>query len=260
MKTLTKFKNTNLWSKARTLRTRLRQVQELSQLDDGRTSYAQYGEDIIISGVFSRLGLQQITYLDIGAHHSRFLSNTYFFYRAGGHGVCVEPNPELFAEIRSQRVRDICLNVGVGFDGAKEAEFYMMNSALLSTFSKEDAEQLQMYQGHTLKKVIKLPLEPINDIIAKHFKKAPTLISIDVEGLDLAILTSLDFTCFRPVVLCVETIVYTPGREIEKRNDIIDFLAAKNYFVYADTSCNSIFVDRDKWFGEACSAEKLQTL
>ena len=247
MSLIDSIKTTSLACKARPIKYRISEIFDSSFLQNGKISYSQFGEDIILESIFIRLSISRVKYLDIGAHHPRYLSNTYFFYCRGGHGVCIEPNPSLFAAIQTKRPNDICLNIGVGFDEATEADFYIMSNPLLSTFSKEEAEELQKFEDHTVSQVVRLPLKPINAILEQFFDKGIDLVSIDVEGLDMAILASLDFALFRPTVFCVETIVYTAGQQIQKRQEIIDYLVSHDYFVYADTCCNSIFVDIHKW-------------
>ena len=39
-----------------------------------------------------------------------------------------------------------------------------------------------------------MPLLNINDVMAEHFQGAPTFLSVDTEGFDLAILKSIDYT------------------------------------------------------------------
>jgi FkbM family methyltransferase len=243
-----KIKKTKFGQSAKGIRRLITQLQRLSYLENGKISYSQFGEDLLVDTVLTRLGINEPTYLDIGAHHSRHLSNTFFFYSKGSHGVCVEPNPVLCEEIKANRKRDICVGAGVGFDDATAADFYVMKEPALSTFSKEEAEHIQQVTPNVLEKVIKLPLVSINQILRQYFDTCPDFVSVDVEGLDLAILRSLDFSLYRPAVFCVETIEYTPGREINKRHDIIQFMSDKQYFVYADTSINSIFVDSHRWF------------
>ena len=87
----------------------------------------------------------------------------------------------------------------------------------------------------------------MNHIISQHFVSAPQFISIDIEGLELTILQSLDFKIFRPIVLCVETLTYTEDRTERKLSEVIDFVCSQGYFVYADTYINSIFVDTALW-------------
>ena len=84
-------------------------------------------------------------------------------------------------------------------------------------------------------------------MIREYFPARPDFLSLDVEGLDLSILRSLDFDNCAPDVCCVETLSYTEDRSERKLDDIIDFMLSKDYFVYADTFVNSIFVRRPVW-------------
>ena len=75
----------------------------------------------------------------------------------------------------------------------------------------------------------------------------PDFLSLDVEGLDFDILSSIDYDANYHKVICVETIEYTPDGTGGKNNDIIQFLLSKNYFVFADTFINTIFVHNNFW-------------
>jgi FkbM family methyltransferase len=214
----------------------------------GKLSYAQCGEDVIVDFIFETLfRISRPSYLDIGAHHPTNLSNTYCFYRKGGQGVCVEADPVLCAEIKRQRPRDVCLNIGVGVTEETSADFFIMSCKTLNTFSRHEAERYQSYGSHKIQTVIKVPLVPINRVIAEHFDVCPNFISIDVEGLDAAIIRSFDFELYRPEVVCVETITYSEDKSEEKIIEIIEMMAAKNYLVFADTYINTIFIDKAAW-------------
>jgi FkbM family methyltransferase len=212
-----------------------------------KVSYAQCGEDLIVRFVFDALKISKPSYLDIGAHHPTHMSNTYLFYRQGSRGICVEPDPTLFTQIQRKRPRDICLNMGVGVSSKDKADFYVMTNRSLNTFSKQEAVRYQSYGKQKIERVIQIPLLSINDIISQYCKSSPQFISIDVEGLDLDTLKSLDFQRFRPVVLCVETLTYTEDSTERKLTEAIDFIWGQGYFLYADTFINSIFVDRAVW-------------
>lgn len=210
-------------------------------------SYAQAGEDRILSYLFATLGIERPTYLDIGANLPTVCNNTYLFYERGSQGVCVEADPALFEDLVKERKRDVCLNVGITFDDRKEADFYVFPVPALNTLSKEEAEFRERSGSYKIEKVIRIPLKTINEIIAENFEKTPDLISIDVEGIDLEILKSLDFEKYRPKALCVETITYSENRTEEKITAILDFAVSKGYFIYADTHINTIFVDEEKF-------------
>jgi hypothetical protein len=59
------------------------------------SSYSQSGEDRIIEFFLNTTGLENATYLDIGASHPMAFNNTYLLYRRGLRGVCVDPEPGL---------------------------------------------------------------------------------------------------------------------------------------------------------------------
>jgi FkbM family methyltransferase len=216
--------------------------------DQPLMSYAQCGEDIIINFVLEQLGRSKPSYLDIGAHHASYLSNTYFFYKKGAVGVCVEPDPLLCENIKRKRKKDKCLNIGIGVNQAdKDAPFYVLSVKTLSTFSKIEAERYASYGNHKIDKVLNIPLVTVNDVIKNNFSNCPDFISLDVEGWDMQILKSLDFSQYRPPVFCIETLTYTENKSERKITEIIDYMLSQNYFLYADTYINSIFVDSETW-------------
>jgi FkbM family methyltransferase len=215
-----------------------------------KISYSQCGEDLIVDFICQALKIDRPTYLDIGAHHPIYLSNTYLFYERGCRGVCIEPDPLLIAEIQRVRRRDTCLNIGVGVTDARvsEADFFIMTSRTLNTFSRAEAERYQSYGNHKIEKVIQIPLVPINSVIKEHFDNAhPNFVSLDVEGLDLAVLETFDFQGIRPEVFCIETITFTEDNTEEKVSGILDLMNAQGYMPWADTYINTIFVDRKAW-------------
>lgn len=213
-----------------------------------KTSYAQCGEDLIVDFVLNVcLHVAEISYLDLGAYHPTHLSNTYLFYRRGHRGVCVEPDPVQFAQIKRERPRDTCLNAGIGVTQAEHADFYRMSIPTLNTFSQEQAERYESYGQQKIEEVIKVPLVPVNTILKEQFSAAPHFVSLDVEGLDFEILRSFDFTQFRPQVFCIETLTYTEDKSEVKIREINELMISKGYFVYADTYINTIFVEEKSW-------------
>lgn len=213
-------------------------------------SFAQAGEDRVLRFLFNSMGINQITYLEIGTNNPIDINNTYLFYLGGSRGVCVEPNPTLIPKIKKTRPEDVCLNIGIaGRSGAGVLDFYIFDEndseKGLSTFSKEEAERVSNTTHIKIAEIKKIPVTPISEIFKTHFpNKAPDLISIDVEGLDLEILKTIDFSKYRPVAVCVETVNFTVDHKKTKNRSIIEFMESQGYFVYADTGINSIFADK----------------
>jgi len=216
--------------------------------DNSRASYSQCGEDLIIQQLFIALGIDRIRYLDIGAHHPSYLSNTYYFYLRGNDGVCVEPDPSLFELFPRFRPRDTHLNCGVGTSEGT-ADFYIMSTPGLNTFSSEEADRYSASGKHVIRKKMKIEVQTVNHIIERNFSEPPNLVSLDIEGWDLTVLKSLDFFRFRPNVFCIETLSYTEDNSERKLTEIIDFMHESGYVTYSDTYINTIFVDRECWKG-----------
>ena len=212
--------------------------------ENATLSYAQSGEDVTVAMIFEFLQVTKPTYLDVGAYLPIFSNNTYLFYQKGSRGVLVEPNVDLIPELRAKRPGDTVLNVGIGLTSQSAAEYYCMGLPQWNTFDKGEAEaRVAKTDGRVkIERVVKVPLVPINRIMADHFPKSgPDFLSIDIESLDLAVLRTLDFDRFRPKVICTETLI---ALSIVMEPETTKFLESKGYEPRGMTFANTIYVDR----------------
>jgi FkbM family methyltransferase len=222
----------------------LKRLASALRREDYQLTYAQCGEDRILQFLLGLLGITKPSYLDIGAHHPTHLSNTYLFYKDGARGVCVEPDPRLCQNIKDGRPHDTCLNIGIAAGDTRNLNFYVFNDPTMNTFSEEVKEE-QLHAGLILRQQLQVEVQSINSVIARHFPSGcPNLVSLDTEGMDMAILQTLDFEKYRPEAFCIETLTNTEDR---KMTEIIDFMHSKGYVVYADTFVNTIFVEQQCW-------------
>ena len=213
-----------------------------------RPGFSQVGEDIIVNYLFQLLKIKQPSYLDIGTNFPVQGNNTYFFYNTGCRGVCIEPDPELYAMIKATRPGDAVLNIGIGLNQENSANLYIFPHPYTgwNTFSEDEARNRELQTGIKIKEEKRLPLKTINEIIKDYFDPYPNFISIDVEGLDLDILKTLDLDKYKPEVICAETITFNVDIGEEKKiSGIINYLETKGYFVFADTHVNTIFCRTD---------------
>ncbi|HLG02844.1 MAG TPA: FkbM family methyltransferase [Bacteroidia bacterium] len=213
-----------------------------------KRSFSQCGEDLILDFLFRELGISKPSYLDIGAHHPKYLNNTYLFYLNGSRGINIEPDPALFSEFGKTRSGDINLNIGIG-EKETEADFYIMTEPTLNTFVKEEAERIEREQSfYKIKEVRKIRLRAVTDVIREYRNGIfPDFMSLDVEGLDEMILRSIDFKINAPKVICVETLTFAANRTGQKKEDLIRFVSEMGYMIYADTHINTIFVRKEIW-------------
>lgn len=210
-----------------------------------KSSFSQCGEDLIINFLLDIISRdKKKRYLDIGANHPFYLSNTALLYKKGGSGILVEPDPYFANLIRKKRGRDKTLECGVHFSGEKSSDFYIMDAPTLNTFSKEEMQRYTQ-MGHKLVRTINVSLKGINEILAE--AGALDFMNLDIEGLDFQILQLIDWQKYRPKCICVETINYEKTKEPKKDHKIIEFMNTQGYMLYADTFINSIFVDKNVW-------------
>lgn len=210
-------------------------------------SYSQAGEDKIIQFILDYINKKQalVSYLDIGCNHYKKLNNTYSLYQKGHRGVLVEANPGFIEELREKRPGDVVLNMGVAGHSADSMKFYITNADGLNSFDlnsiQEAKKKLEWLQ---VEKEVNVPVLTMEDIINQYCGKTPDIVSIDVEGLEIDILTGLDFDEHRPKAFIIETINYSTKLQINaKREDIMEFMHTKGYEEYAFTGVNSIFID-----------------
>ncbi|GAA3975402.1 FkbM family methyltransferase [Mucilaginibacter dorajii] len=177
------------------------------------------------------------------------MSNTYLFYLAGSTGVNIEPDPELIESFIKCRPNDVNINIGIGLEAEDVLDFYVMSNRVLNTFSKEEAERVAAYGSYGIETIKKIKVIPLQKIVETYFLvgTSPDFISIDVEGLDYQILKTLDLTKYTTTVFCIETINYTEDNSEKKNEAIFKYFTKNNFFVYADTYINTIFINKDYW-------------
>lgn len=188
------------------------------------------------------LKIEAPTYLDIGAAHPVRGNNTYLLYTTGARGVLVEPNPARVEQLRQQRPGDVVVAAGIGVTDAAEADYYeIRGNPALNTFSAEQVARLQRGQtASVVERVVKMPLIGINRVIADRLGRAPDLVSTDVEGLDAAILRTLDLMRFRPAVICAEAVPMTNAGRL---SPLTRYLVSRGYVPRGGSMYNTVYLD-----------------
>jgi FkbM family methyltransferase len=213
----------------------------------GRVSYAQQGEDLILYNLLRHaMGIENPSYVDIGAGDPVLSNNTYALYLTGSRGVLVEPNPTLVEALKTVRPGDVVVNAGVGVKDSGAADYYVIRDQWpLNTFSPGDVAVIRrQYKEDPVEKVIKMPLIQINRLLAEHFTTAPDLMSLDIEGLDLDVLGAMDFKAHRPAAICAET---KKPWESQEHSGITKLLRSRGYVACAGSLYNTIFGDRKRF-------------
>ncbi len=175
-----------------------------NQFPKTRVSYAQDGEDLIIERIFE--GKNSGFYVDVGAHHPFRFSNTYRFYRQGWYGLNFDPVPGFADSFARHRPRDINIEIGVG-EIDSHMTYYQFNESALNTFSPQEVI-LKNKPPYSLVGSIEISVRPLADLLDQFLPEGQHIdfMTIDVEGLDLQVLSSNNWEKYRPSLLVVETL------------------------------------------------------
>ena len=205
-------------------------------------SYSQEGEDLFLSRIFG--DKKKGFYVDIGAHHPKRFSNTYIFYTRGWRGINIDAMPgsmKLFEKLRPQ---DLNLEMGISDDHIDRLQYFIFNEPALNTFSPEVAAEKNGTNNYKIIDTIDIPVMEIKEILTKYLPKNQTIdfMSIDVEGYDLKVLKSNNWSKFRPHIIAVEA-SHLLKLQLHLESDITVFLVKKNYELIGKTYKTLFFRD-----------------
>lgn len=197
--------------------------------------YARNSEDIIIDNLLLKFGIvyERMNYCEIGVNHPFVNSNTYYFYLKGARGVLVDANPEVQLLCSMFRKGDTFVSGAVcGRKKADFVSFYLTEMRGLSSIHNDLFPREN--KNYTIDQIVNVPCYSINEVLS-YCKNNPDLLSIDVEGEDWNVITSVNFQIFHPKIIVIEL-------QNEKLNRYLDL---KGYILYALVGVNSIFITKD---------------
>jgi len=202
-------------------------------------SYSQEGEDRILQRIFERKTYG--FYVDVGAHHPKRFSNTYFFYKNGWRGINIDATPGSMKLFHRLRKNDLNLECAIS-DSKETLPYYLFEESALNTLSQNLAEEY-IAGGQVLLGTKKLKTIPLSEILAKHLpdKTSIDFLSIDAEGFDLHVLQSNDWYKYRPTVLLVESLKFDLTNP--DSSDIDLYMVTQGYKLSAKT-VNTLFFER----------------
>lgn len=205
-------------------------------------SFSQQGEDLVLDRIlYNYLGLdlyKKYQYVDIGCFHPFDHSVTYLLYLRGWKGLCLDGSNNSIELFKKFRPRDISINCVVGEIDKTSVPFYVTESNFedsLSLTSSSLKPEKENYQTKSLSQY------NINTLFKNNGIQEITVLNIDIEGTELIILKSLDFSKYRPSVIVVEI----HGNDTQKslNSKISSFLNDMGYICLGSTVITFFFVD-----------------
>lgn len=212
--------------------------------------YSQCGQDKFLYEKFFKNKTNGV-FVDIGAHDGITFSNTFFFKKhLGWKGLCVEPMPDIFAQLAKNR-SCICIEACI-YDKSDTAKFLRVHSTsfwtemlsgIVDTYDPKHLQRiaLEISNGKGFCEEITVHCYPLNTLLSLHNFDHVDYLSLDTEGGELDILKSIDFEKFTIDVIDVENNYKDP--EFER------FLKSKGYQKLAGNPCpfDEMYV-RSAWY------------
>ena len=200
--------------------------------------YSQYGEDIVYDRVINLK--QPGFFVDVGCYHPVKYNNTYKLYRRGWRGINLDLDAIKVRAFNLRRPGDTNIQAAVS---DKDEEVTLYSFGMYSLVSTIDEESGQKHKANnpacTEQKVRTQPLTAIIDG-TKYKDRLIDVLSIDVEGMEMRVLSSLDFDRYQPKVVVVES----HERAIDDiiQGELYQFLIGKGYTLFNWTGPSLLFL------------------
>jgi FkbM family methyltransferase len=189
-------------------------------------SKSENGQDLfaLFANKFKRHG----TFLEFGAYDGITFSNTFLLEKQlNWSGVLVDPIPKHFDQMRLNRN---CISIHAAITVSNK-EFVKILESPASNLSKPVSKRSITDKTH------RVPAYTLTEIMDKYFlAKSLDFLSIDVEGEDLEILASVDFSKYEINAICVEH-----NNRINSK-EILKYMESDYELVWSEYSGN------DFWF------------
>ena len=205
--------------------------------------HSQYKQDQYMNEWFFH-NMRDGIFVDIGAHNGSTYSNSLFYEEdLGWKGICVEPMPEVFAQLQQCR-KAICVQACItNTTGIKD--FLRVTSPHIDTemlsglLDKYDPKHLQRvnheiahYGGK--KEVIQVMCYTLNDLVKEYGLPYIDYLSIDTEGGELDILKSINFDTLAIHIIDVEN-------NFPNDASIRLFMESKGFRFVARVNCDEVY-------------------
>jgi hypothetical protein len=120
------------------------------------------------------------------------------------------------------------LEIGIG-GTASTMTFFCFNEPALNTFDPTVAAVRDTGNPYKVIKKVPVPIAPLREVLATHLPQGQMIdfLSVDVEGLDMEVLQSNDWSKYAPTFVLVEDHIFT--MDAPERSEIYVFLKGQGY-------------------------------
>ncbi|MGV3632972.1 MAG: FkbM family methyltransferase [Pseudorhodoplanes sp.] len=171
-------------------------------------------------------------FVEVGANDPKKDSQSWHLEQAGWTGILVEPLPDLAAELRRQRTAQVFEVACSSPDRAGQ----VMRLHVAGPFSSFDPNLA--VTGMRADRVIDVSVRTLDDVLNEGKAQVPIdLMSVDVEGHELEVLSGFDFAHWKPRLVLLEDHVSS----LDKHR----FMLRSGYTLIRRTGLNGWYVPRE---------------
>jgi len=145
-------------------------------------------------------------FIDIGAYDGIIGSNTYIFEQIGWKGICIEPQPNIFRQLKRNRKCDL-YNIALSSHSSENVEFFQAHNAPALSGINEGMEDTHKNWAKEYGKVDIIKIRTVTfDKLMENYPdlKYIDFISIDVEGHEMEILETINFEKYKFGLITIE--------------------------------------------------------
>jgi len=138
-------------------------------------------------------------FVEVGANHPTFASQTWHLEQLGWRGILIEPQPDLADNLRQRRAAQVfAVACSSPVNAGQRMQFHVAGP--MSSLERD-----RMAPGAELQRVIEVPVRTLDDILSEAQAPVPLdLLSLDVEGHELKVLEGFTFARWRPRLVLLE--------------------------------------------------------
>ena len=206
-----------------------------------KKSYSLFQEDLFIQNYFKNKS--KGFYIDVGCYHPLDGNNTNLLHKKGWNGINLDINFYSIELFNFLRKKDVNIHSGISKKKDELTMYYRKEINMLNTLDEKIAK-IHFRNGFKKKNV---QVNTLNFFISRYFKKLKKIdfLNIDVEGVELNVLKSLNFKQYKPQLICVEIHnsknMYDTNYDYLKANDIYKYLINKKYKIIWKKKYSFIF-------------------
>ena len=195
--------------------------------------YSQQGEDLLIYRNFINKNVEDGIFLELGACDGLRYSNTMFFEQfLGFNGILIEPVEEMYEKLNNNRPNNYLYQNAISNN--KEDIEFLINGPVSGACLHMQNTFINSWHKNSIKRKIKT--KKLSDIFNENNIKYIDFFSLDVEGSELDVLNTIDWSKISIYLICIEL----DNHNIEK-NEKCKSILKNNGFIFKTKMCINEF-------------------